>query len=274
MSLKKTTSFPRKKLGSTSMELLDSPPHRNTNVPKKSYLIEFPTSPNPVGEQILHSGHQQHPLSQFELHDSYKCSGCKEYGSGKCFACQQCEFQLHEFCALAPPALKAHPFHMQHQLFFSSKPVKKSKCDVCGKATKGYNFRCNPCGYQMHPCCAMLSTEINISIHQHPLKILSLALNGDPGFVCGVCNRKRLGRVYRCCVCDYDLHAVCAKEMVNGKGPKKSNMLVTAVRLASQVVGEFIGGLVDGLGQGVGEVLIQSVTRGGEGRRPVNNYHN
>lgn len=156
--------------------------------------------------------------------------------------------------------------------------ILKSKCDVCGKATKGYTFRCSACSYQMHPCCAMLSSEINISVHPHPLRILPSAIslpNGEPGLLCGECNRaKRSGRVYRCTVCEYHLHAVCAKNMVNGlqangiKGVEKPSMLGTAARLASQVIIEFIGGLIEGLGEGVGEAFIQSVARGRRPRRP------
>ncbi|XP_054799471.1 uncharacterized protein LOC129303914 [Prosopis cineraria] len=239
--------------------------------------VEFPTSPEAIfGEEIVSFSHPQHPLVQLEQPELYTCAGCKEYGSGKRFACQQCDFQVHDFCALAPPVLKAHPFHSHHLILFHSKPVKggitKSKCDVCGKQSKGYAFTCSACGFMMHPCCAMLSTEIEFSGHPHTLKLLPAAAgsNGDSGggFVCGECRRRRSGRVYHCTVCDYHLHAVCAKNMMNGlqangiKGPEKSSVLGTAARLASQVVVEFIGGLIEGLGEGMGEVLVQNVSRG------------
>lgn len=85
--------------------------------------VEFPTSPQLIfGEEIVHLSHPQHPLSMVDLPDLFICVGCKEYGSGKRFVCQKCEFQMHDFCALAPPTLKAHPFHSQHSLFFHSKP--------------------------------------------------------------------------------------------------------------------------------------------------------
>ncbi|XP_002510748.3 uncharacterized protein LOC8269961 [Ricinus communis] len=279
--LKKTTSFRLKK--SPLMEFPNHPPRPTTYPPKSQSLVEFPTSPQLIlGEQILHFGHPQHPLYQVELSDLFTCSGCKEYGSGKRLICQQCNFQLHEFCGFASQQLNTHPLHIHHQLLFASKPVKggilKSKCDVCGKSAKGYMFRCNACSYQMHPCCAMLSNEINISVHPHPLKILPAmsSPNGDPVFVCGECNRaKRSGRVFRCTVCEYHLHAVCAKNMVNGllangfKGVEKPSMLGTAARLASQVIIEFIGGLIEGIGEGVGEAFIQSIARGRPRRPPT-----
>lgn len=86
-------------------------------------LIDFPTSPQLIlGQEMIHFSHPQHPLSQLDLRDQFCCMGCKEYGAGLRFSCQQCDFQLHDFCALAPPGLKGHPFHTQHQLAFYSKP--------------------------------------------------------------------------------------------------------------------------------------------------------
>ncbi|KAE8664083.1 Cysteine/Histidine-rich C1 domain family protein, putative isoform 2 [Hibiscus syriacus] len=148
--------------------------------------------------------------------------------------------------------------------------ILKSRCDICAKPTKGCVFKCNACTFQMHPCCAMLSTQINISVHPHTLRLLpGLSPSSDPtGIACGECNRRRSGRVYHCTVCDYHLHAVCAKNMVNGleangiKGLDKPSRVATAARVASQVVIEFIGGLIEGIGEGVGQVIIQSATRG------------
>ncbi|KAL5070860.1 hypothetical protein RYX36_021747 [Vicia faba] len=247
--------------------------------------VEFPTSPQLIfGEEIIHFSHPQHPLSMVDLPDLFICVGCKEYGSGKRFVCQQCDYQLHEFCALAPPALQAHPFHSQHAILFHSKPVKsgmtKSKCDVCGKPTKGYTFLCTACAFQMHPCCAMLNTEIDFPNHPHTLKLTpssattsATATNTDHfnSIVCNECKKRRSGKVYRCTVCNYNLHAFCAKSKVNGlqangiRVPEKPSVLSAAAKVASQVVIEFIGGFVEGLGENLGEVLVQNITKGGSG---------
>lgn len=146
----------------------------------------------------------------------------------------------------------------------------KSKCDICSKPIKGFAFRCNACSFQMHPSCAMLSTTFNTPGHVHTLRLLpaTTTSNGDLGFVCGECQRKRSGRVYHCTVCDYHLHAVCAKDMINGlhdngiKGVEKPSMLGTAARLASQVFVEFIGGIIEGLGEGVGQAFAQDIIKG------------
>lgn len=118
-TLRKTRTFLLKK--SDSMQLPTVQPMEV--VPKRSASLRFPTSPQLVlGEEMLHVSHPQHPLSHVNLPDLFTCAGCKEYGAGKRFTCQQCDYQLHDFCALAPPALKSHPFHCQHQLVFYSKP--------------------------------------------------------------------------------------------------------------------------------------------------------
>ncbi|XP_019172011.1 PREDICTED: uncharacterized protein LOC109167449 [Ipomoea nil] len=255
-------------------------------LPRRS--VEFPTSPQPNngGEEMVHSSHAKHPLVEMTLPELFTCSGCKEYGAGKRYACQQCNFQLHDFCALSPPSLNTHPLHGQHQLLFHDKPkqvksgITRAKCDVCGKSTKGFTFRCRACSFQMHPCCAMLSTEIKYPPHAHRLKLLppSSGLQGSPAagdqhghaaaVSCGKCGKKRAGRVYGCTACDYHLHAVCAKEMMNGlqengiNPPEKPSVLGTAVKIAGQVVFEFIGGLIDGIGEGVGEAIVQNISGG------------
>ncbi|KAK2661005.1 hypothetical protein Ddye_007538 [Dipteronia dyeriana] len=267
------------------------PPRSTSFSGLRNRFPEFPTSPQRVfGDERFYASHPQHPLAQIDFHDLFTCNRCKEHGSGKRFACRECDFQLHVFCALAPQSLNNHPLHCQHQLLLNTKPVKggimKSRCDACGKPTKCYSFKCSACSFQMHPCCAMLSNEITYPLHPHTLKILpvtaSPTANGDqPGLVCGECKRKRSGKVYRCTVCDYHLHAACAKDMVNGlldnniKEPGKPSKFGNAARLASQVVIGFIDGLIHGFGEAVGEVLLgQTLTTksaGGGSNRTIMN---
>lgn len=96
-----------------------------TSKRRTTTAIEFPTSPQlNLGEEIIHLDHHHHPLSKINFPDLFTCSGCKEYGAGKRFTCPQCNFQLHEFCGLAPQELKGHPFHCQHPINFHPKPGK------------------------------------------------------------------------------------------------------------------------------------------------------
>ncbi|CAA2996644.1 Hypothetical predicted protein [Olea europaea subsp. europaea] len=243
----------------------------------KNSIIEsdFPTSPQPViVEEITHYTHPKHPLTKVNLPELFTCTGCKDDGSGKRFACQQCDFQLHEFCALSPPILQNHPLHGQHQLVFHAKPKQAGiswlKCDVCNKTIKGFSFRCRACSFQMHPCCAMLSTERNFPVHPHTLKLLpplnTSSSSTDNRILCGECKKTRLGRVYLCTVCDYHLHAVCAKNLINGlaleyPSPGKADHDWKKGH-ATQVVFEAVGGLFEGLGQTIAEYFLQNIARG------------
>ncbi|KAF8406767.1 hypothetical protein HHK36_008859 [Tetracentron sinense] len=246
-----------------------------TTLSENSPSMEVLTSPRPIlGEERVHFSHPQHPLALFNLRDLFRCTLCKEFGAGRRFKCRQCDFELHDFCALAPPSQNSHPFHSQHQLVFSTKADKGGgRCDVCTKATKGYAFRCSTCNFEMHPCCAMLYQEMDFSAHPHTLYLMSLT-SGDSGIICGECKRKRSGRVYGCTVChDYHLHAVCAKDMLNGlhangiKAPETPSRLGAAGKLISHVVLGFIGSLVEGIGEGIGEFFIDSIVRTHSRRR-------
>ncbi|XP_042493596.1 uncharacterized protein LOC122073129 [Macadamia integrifolia] len=248
------------------------------SITNKSALMEIRTSPPPILEeddkkyQILHFSHPQHTLLQITLPSLFTCMGCKEFGAGNRFKCLQCDFELHEFCAMAPPSLKSHSLHSQHSLIFFTKPVKggnlRSSCDVCSKSIKGYAFRCSTCNFSMHPCCAQLSWEMNFPVHAHNLKLLSstMSATGDSDFFCYECKRKRSGRVYRCGVCDhYHLHAVCAKNMVNGlyvngiKAPENPSKFGKVVGVASHVILGLVGGLLESIGEGVGEALFDTM---------------
>ncbi|KAG1363288.1 diacylglycerol kinase theta [Cocos nucifera] len=236
----------------------------------RSPSMDLPTIPktNP-GEEIFHFSHPQHPLVQVSYPYLFTCMGCKEYGAGKRFRCQICGFDLHDFCALAPPSLHGHPLHHKHQLVFFTKPggFLRSKCDICNKSTKGFAFRCSSCSFEMHPCCAAMSRQMKFLTHQHPLTLSSpmAIMGGDSSFVCEVCQRKRSGQVYCCIACGYYLHAVCAKDLINGlhvhgiRPPEKSNMLGAAAKLASHALFGIIGGLIEGIGEGIGEALMDNL---------------
>jgi C1 domain len=142
----------------------------------------------------------------------------------------------------------------------------RSKCDICGKTAKGYNFCCNACGFAMHPCCATLYPQMNFLTHQHPLYITNF--NGESSFLCQICRRKRAGQVYQCKPCRYYLHAVCAKDFINGlytQGvvpPEKKGSIAKIARAALHLVFEAIGGLIEGIGEGIGESLVGSIGKG------------
>ncbi|OVA01051.1 C1-like [Macleaya cordata] len=259
-SFKKSKTFISKSGASPLMESVPTSPHHS--------IIQG-------GEEKIHFSHPQHPLVKINLPYIFTCMGCKEYGAGKRFSCLKCDFDLHEFCALAPPSIQKHPLHSQHQLVFHTKAggFLRTKCDICGKATKGYAFRCSTCSFEMHPCCAKLDTKMDFrKLHPHNLNLLpaTTLTSSESGTACSECKRKRPGRVYGCAVCDhYHLHAVCAKNMINGlhangiiSTPEKPSVLSTAARIASNMVLEFFGGILEGIGEGVGGAIVDNMAKG------------
>lgn len=74
---------------------------------------------------FFHFSHPHHPLLEVTSPYLFTCMGCKEYGAGKKLSCsrQACCFDLHDFCALAPPSLHGHPFRSKHHLVFITKPT-------------------------------------------------------------------------------------------------------------------------------------------------------
>lgn len=162
--LNNTSSFPLAQAPLSAVSALSSAAKTkggNQPSPTPNY-IEFPTSPQPPDDHtgyhanhngtIVHHTHSKHPLAEITLSELFTCSGCKEFGTGRRYACQNCDFQLHHFCALSPPSLKAHPFHGQHQLVFHAKP----KQGTHDSYTKWYIFWQDICFYKLK-CIHMLS---------------------------------------------------------------------------------------------------------------------
>ncbi|KAB2006723.1 hypothetical protein ES319_D11G367400v1 [Gossypium barbadense] len=135
----------------------------------------FPTSPDvpPIGDAIYLAAHPQHPLSQTRLSDLFTCGACKEYGAGERFTCSECDYQLHDFCALAPDSLKRHPIHPLHNIILNRKPVSKCTHVV-------------PC-YQLKLTSRFIHTCYGSSPHHQPLTLLisraaSVTARGRGGF--------------------------------------------------------------------------------------------
>uniref|UniRef100_A0A0D9XF63 DC1 domain-containing protein n=1 Tax=Leersia perrieri TaxID=77586 RepID=A0A0D9XF63_9ORYZ len=223
--------------------------------------------------EIVHFSHPEHRLSRFDFPYLFMCMGCKEYGAGRRFMCQLCGFQLHEFCALAPPSLHDHPFHPKHQhLLFFVRPggFLRCKCDICGKSVKGFSFRCVSCSFAMHPCCAAMGQRMDLPpAHEHPLMLAPPPPEETTSFVCQICRRwRRSGQhVYQCTPCGYYLHARCAKDVVNGLyvhgvvPPEKGNAIVAAAKVTINALFGVIGGLIEGIGEGIGEAFVENIGR-------------
>ncbi|RVX12246.1 hypothetical protein CK203_010573 [Vitis vinifera] len=112
--------------------------------------------------EVSHPIHPQHKLKPEYTEIPFNCDGCKEAGIGLKHRCQQCEFDLHKSCAVAPPTI-THPFYKKCEFQFLHQPPGAALriCDACGKDVLGFVYHCKRCGFDLHPCCANLPQVLN-----------------------------------------------------------------------------------------------------------------
>lgn len=193
---------------------------------------------------LIHPSHPDHPLSLFPsstyTSGSFICSSCNRTGSGFCYCCSACDFDLHIHCAYntlklesrsnPPPnqiKLKSHPTHLltYHKRISGSTTSCTSgshSCDVCGIACNPNDdfYRCDICDYDAHVGCASLPETVCREDHEHALSLLYV--NPYVTFECDVC-RGAIAQnhcMYLCASgCDYGIHVKCVSAKVSEKAP-------------------------------------------------------
>lgn len=112
--------------------------------------------------EISHFSHTQHNLKFDYTEKPFKCDGCNEVGIGSRYRCSgddngSCDFDLHAHCAL-PSAFITHPFYKKCSFQFMARPPGNERryCNACEKDVSGFVYHCKACGFDLHPCCAML----------------------------------------------------------------------------------------------------------------------
>ena len=188
---------------------------------------------------MTHPAHPAHPLSLFPSptypSGSFICGSCHQIGSGFCFCCSVCEFDLHVHCAYHDPKLKSastpapkqiqlksHPNHPVHHVPKPPYPGGQCWCDVCGTVCdpNGPLYRCDLCGYDVHLECTDLAETVRREDHGHAVKLLDV--NPFEAFECDVC---RGGIVQKHCMyycssgCDYGMHVKCVTTKASVKPP-------------------------------------------------------
>ncbi|KAF5764594.1 putative chromatin regulator PHD family [Helianthus annuus] len=166
---------------------------------------------------------------------SFLCDLCEKTGSGFCFCCSNCEFDLHIHCAyntLNPRSptslpdeveLKSHP---NHRLKLFPKPPYingRRLCDVCGTKCdpNGELYPCDVCDYDVHVTCTTLQESVCREDHTHTLSLLYV--NPHLESTCDVCRGAITQKhcMYRCSSgCDYGMHVKCVGliELSRGHG--------------------------------------------------------
>ncbi|KAF8089030.1 hypothetical protein N665_0520s0028 [Sinapis alba] len=108
----------------------------------------------PKRNTINHFTHN-HPLTEVNVACTYTCNGCKLYGEGKTYRCNDCDYDLHEYCATCPPTLRNTLHAPDHELNMISAPTHMTErvCYVCRVYIQGMFYTCKHCNFESHPLC-------------------------------------------------------------------------------------------------------------------------
>ncbi|KAG0629495.1 hypothetical protein M758_1G108300 [Ceratodon purpureus] len=87
-------------------------------------------------------------------------------------------------------------------------------CDVCRGYITEEVYHCQTCKFDAHPGCVEIKDTVEVSFHDHSLHLLIQNYYHDNSdAVCGFCMEpvQESEWVYRCQLCDFDVHALCTK---------------------------------------------------------------
>ena len=210
---------------------------------------------------VSHFSHPKHELKFREYHLSRQCALCGEKLTGSGYSCHHrlCEFDLHEECARYPETLRSFFAHPWHDLTLSSRTDgRRSTCELCReeKVPAGvFLYRCAPCGFAVHPRCSRLPQTAR-SEELHPDHGLSLTAMPSAGTTCAACREPCGVWVYRCGLCDVDLHIDClhgarSSRGKNGKGWSSALGEVLGVEVMESLAEVAVAG------EGVASMLFQ-----------------
>ncbi|CAA7052232.1 unnamed protein product [Microthlaspi erraticum] len=103
---------------------------------------------------VQHFSHN-HPLTEVNVVGTYTCNGCKLYGTGKTYRCNDCDYDLHEYCATCPQILRYSWHAPDHELSLINGPTHMTErgCYVCRVYIQGMFYKCMHCSFESHPLC-------------------------------------------------------------------------------------------------------------------------
>lgn len=204
-------------------------------------ILTPPNDPRIIEE---HWSHPRHPLEPLHFIVSEKhngdnddnarvlmCDGCIQpitAAHPSYYACIQCGFFLHSFCACELPCelpIGAFPFHPQHSLSLLKKTRFSDSvaCGVCSYFTNRFYYKCETCDIKIDIFCAFLPTRIKHKSHKyHPLvqrpssgskcRASKNMINVGTEYACEICSNFHIGM--NCVLCPskvkhrYDIHPI------------------------------------------------------------------
>ncbi|KAJ0258836.1 Cysteine/Histidine-rich C1 domain family protein [Hirschfeldia incana] len=131
-----------------------------------------------------------HPLTEVNVAGTYTCNGCKLHGHGKTYRCNDCDYDLHEYCATCPPTL-IHTWHApDHELTLFTGPAHMTErlCYFCRFYIQGMFYKCKHCSFESHPLCTHGLMHVSSpaepvtqsrSLHDHAAQPSSPCHNGQ-----------------------------------------------------------------------------------------------
>ncbi|OIS98212.1 hypothetical protein A4A49_51800 [Nicotiana attenuata] len=140
--------------------------HKNRRTMTKLLRAAFvdASDPPPPREGDLNHFSHRHPLLRLRLGESegIKCNFCDIIISGRAFACEHCDYYLHEVCSKFPREIR-HDFHAGYDHTLVLRPFKSTgheqfHCAACGYGDDSDDFQ-----FQSYYCCdeaAALSCSI------------------------------------------------------------------------------------------------------------------
>lgn len=150
--------------------------------------------------------HPNHPLTHHSDGRDYTCHACNTSGFGARFQCHACPVDIHVYCANCPDEFISSFLH-SHPLTLAPSTERRI-CDVCRGPIGGMLYRCQDCGFDVHPLCTQLPEEVRHVIdHTHKLKLKKV-----PSGNCAVCGFDCSSLwVYGCdvCVVNTNIHPQC-----------------------------------------------------------------
>nr|XP_017232088.1 PREDICTED: uncharacterized protein LOC108206335 [Daucus carota subsp. sativus] len=142
---------------------------------------------------VRHWSHREHPLERLHFTVSVDendddnnndndvdkraliCDGCVQpitISHPSYYACVECGFFLHSFCANKMPRelpAGASPFHPHHSLLLNQllKFYSFVQCVICNSLTNGFYYECKTCDIKVDLRCVFLPTRVRHQSHKH-----------------------------------------------------------------------------------------------------------
>lgn len=205
----------------------------DSKVEAENSNITISTTPNDPQVIEIHWSHKNHPLQQLHSNISENgdgnddvdddedrrvliCDGCIQPITvlhWSYYACIQCNFFLHSFCATKLPQelpVGASTSHPNHSLVLRKTDRFYSLviCGVCWLPTNGFYYHCQTCDIKIDIRCAFLPTRIKHKSHKNH----SLVQRPSSNSICSLTSfRNDFGVEYACETCNnFQIHIYCA----------------------------------------------------------------